>query len=321
MHPEPPVLDPRMKAVAVVTFGGPEALEMVEVPEPHPGPGEVRIRVAAAAVNPTDTGLRAGFYGSRLQSPSPHVPGMDAAGLIDEVGEGVAWTLGAQVMAIVLPTGSRGGAYAEHIVVPADSVVRIPAGASYIAASTLPMNGLTARLSLDQLALAPGETIAVTGAAGAYGGYVIQLAKADGLRVIADAAEADEALVARLGADVIVRRGPDVAARLREVMPDGVDGLADGAVLDAGVLPAIKDGGGLAVVRRWKGPAERGITIHRTSVAEYAHNQAALDRLRQQVEEGIVTLRVAATVPADQAAAAHRQLEAGGTRGRLVLEF
>jgi len=296
-------------------------LEMVELAEPHPGPGEVRIRVRAAAVNPTDTGLRAGMYGSRLASPAPHVPGMDAAGEIDEVGEGADWVVGTQVMAIVLPTGPYGGAYAEQIIVPADSVARIPAGTDLVAASTLPMNGLTARASLDQLALRPGQTLAVTGAAGAYGGYVVQLAKAEGLRVIADASAADESLVAGLGADVVVPRGPDVAQRIRSVVPEGVDGLADGAVLDAAVLPAVRDGGGLAVVRGWKGPSERDIAIHRTSVAEYAHNALALDRLREQVEEGLVTLRVAATFPPEQAADAHRRLEAGGTRGRLVITF
>src|ERR1700689_2885183 len=141
------------------------------------------------------------------------------------------------------------------------------------------MNGLTALLSLDLLKLSPGQTIAVTGAAGAYGGYVVQLAKADGLRVIADASEADEALVRSLGADVVVRRGDDVAAHIRQVAPDGVDGLADGALLDAKVLGAIADGGGLAVVRGWGGPTERGIVLHSTRVREYLHNQAALDRL------------------------------------------
>lgn len=310
-----------MKAVGLTTFGGPEVLQIVSLPTPEPGPGEVRIRVRAVAVNPTDTGLRMGASQSYLKSPPPHVPGMDAAGVIDAVGAGSDWAVGDEVMAIVSPVGPRGGAYAEEIVVPADSVARIPAGSKFAAAATLPMNGLTARLSLDQLALQPGQTIAVTGAAGAYGGYVVQLAKADGLRVIADASEADSALVRDLGADVVVRRGDDVASRIRQVVPDGVDGLADGAVLDAKVLPAIRDGGGLAVVRGWGGPSERGITIHSTRVRDYLHNQAGLDRLRQQVEDGSLTLRVAAVLPAEQAAAAHRQFEAGGTRGRLVLEF
>ena len=91
-----------MKAIGVVSFGGPEVLQVVDLPEPHPGKGEVRIRVRAAAVNPTDTGLRAGLYGPFLQSTAPHVPGMDAAGVVDEVGEESDWAIGDEVMAIVL---------------------------------------------------------------------------------------------------------------------------------------------------------------------------------------------------------------------------
>ena len=237
---------------------------------------------------------------------------MDAAGVIDEVGEGSDWAVGEEVMAAVSPVGPGGGAYASSIVVTADSVARIPSGTKFAAASTLPMNGLTARMSLDQLALQPGRTIAVTGAAGAYGGYVVQLAKADGLRVIADASEADEALVSELGADVVVRRGDDVAERIRRVVPEGVDGLADGALLDAMVLPAIRDGGGLAVVRGWSGPAVRGITIHSTRVRDYLHNQAALDRLRQQVEEGALTLAGGGGLPCG--AGRCRPPAAGGRR-------
>jgi NADPH2:quinone reductase len=310
-----------MRAVAVSEFGGPEVLTVVELEEPHAGPGEVRIKVAAATVNPTDTGLRAGLYGMALDPSALPIPGMDAAGVIDEVGDGSDWALGEHVMAVVSPRGPRGGAYAEYIVVPALSVARIPAGTDLVSASTLPMNGLTARRTLDQLALKPGETLAVTGAAGAYGGYVIQLAKAEGLRVIADASEADEELIRGFGADVIVRRGTDVAARLREVAPDGVDALADGAVLDAAVLPAIKDGGGLATVRGWSGPSERGITVFPTMVSAYLTNQSALDDLREHVEKGVLTLRVADTFPPEDAAAAHRRLEGGGTRGRLVIVF
>jgi NADPH:quinone reductase-like Zn-dependent oxidoreductase len=161
----------------------------------------------------------------------------------------------------------------------------------------------------------------VTGAAGAFGGYVVQLAKADGLRVVADASQADEELVRGLGADHVVRRGDDVADRIRDLVPEGVDGLADGAVMDDLVAPAIRDGGGLAVVRGWSGDPGRGIRVHRIAVSLAAKDTAALDRLRQQVEDGVLTLRVARTVPPADAAEAHRVLAAGGTRGRLVLDF
>src|SRR3954466_5246618 len=315
-----------MRAAGVTEFGGPEALHLGDVPAEPMGPGEVRLRVAAATVNPTDTHARAGAYADRdpVKQP-PWVPGMDVAGVVTEVGDGVDHVApGDAVMGIVLPSGAHGG-YREDLVLPGDSVVRVPAGTDAVAASTLPMNGLTARLALDLMALEPGQVLAVTGAAGAFGGYVVQLAKADGLTVVADASEADEDLVRALGADVVVRRGDDVAARIRERFPDGVDGLADGAVQDALVLPAVKDGGAVATVRGYRGPTDeqgqRGLRVFPTLVRKVAQDRAALDRLRQQAEDGDVTLRVNSALPAEEAAEAHRLLARGGVRGRLVLRF
>ena len=305
-------------------YGGPEALEVVELPTPEAGPGKVRIRVRAAAVSPTDTHVRSGTRAAEQAKtgPPPYVPGMDVAGVLDQIGEGAETDLqaGDHVMAIVVPRGAR-GAYSEYVVVPAGSVARMPEGSSFAEASTLPMNGLTARLSLDQLALQPGQTLAVTGAAGCYGGYMVELAKADGLRVIADASEADEELVAGFGADVVVRRGDDVADRFREHAPDGVDGLADGSVQMEPLVAAVREGGGFASVRGWPGNGERGIQFHATWVFDYAAEQARLDRLRQQAENGHVSLRVAGMFPMERASGAHARLEAGGTRGRWVVEF
>ena len=309
--------------VGVDEFGGPEALKVFEVPERHAGAGEVRIRVHAAAVNPTDTYTRNGGRAEMLKAfPPPYVAGMDVAGVLDEIGEGVdsRLSLGDRVMAIVVPAGGHGG-YSSSIVLPAASVTAAPAGSSHAEAASLPMNGLTARLALDLLGLTADATLAVTGAAGSFGGYVVQLAKADGLRVLADASQADEALVSSLGADVVVRRGDDVADRFLEHAPGGVDALADGAVQNALVFRAIRDGGGLATVRGFAGDAERDIVIHPVWVREYAQSWEKLDRLRQQAETGAVTLRVARTFPAEQAGEAHRLLEAGGIRGRLIIEL
>ncbi|SOE01459.1 quinone oxidoreductase family protein [Blastococcus haudaquaticus] len=311
-----------MRAAGVTEFGGPEALHIVDV-EPEPlGPGQVRLRVEAAAVNPTDTYARSGAYAERdpVKTP-PWVPGMDVAGVVAEVGEGVDHlAVGDTAMGIVVPFGPH-GAYREDKVLSGNSVVRVPAGIGAVAASTLPMNGLTARFALDLMALRPGQVLAVTGAAGAFGGYVVQLAKADGLTVVADASEADEALVRELGADVVVRRGAGVAARIREHVPEGVDGLADGSVQDAQVLPAVKDGGAVATVRGYRGDGQRGLRVFPTLVRRVAEDRAALDRLRQQAEDGVLTLRVAQTLPLEEAAEAHRMLERGGIRGRLVLTF
>ncbi|MDD9915489.1 MAG: NADP-dependent oxidoreductase [Rhodospirillaceae bacterium] len=312
-----------MRAVGLMTHGGPEVLEVVDVPEVQAGRGQVRLRIYAAAVNPTDTMARNGSRAEQQKAdPPPYVPGMDAAGVVDQVGDGVTTgvQVGDAVMAMVVPNAAH-GAYREQIVLDQRAVVAAPKGTSHIEACTLPMNGLTARQSLDRLALQPGQVLAVTGSAGAYGGYVIQLAKAEGLTVIADAADSDRDLIASFGADIIVPRGDDVAARFREHFPDGVDGLADGAVLNEKVVAAVRDGGGFTAVRGFEGEPERGIRFMPTWVRQYDGEYEKLDRLRQQVEDGTLTLRVADTYPADQASATHRRLEAGGTRGRLVITF
>jgi NADPH:quinone reductase-like Zn-dependent oxidoreductase len=190
-----------MKAVGLMVHGGPEVLEVVDLEEVTAGPGQIRIRNFAAAVNPTDIVARDGTR-AKLQSqfPPPYVPGMDAAGIVDQVGDGVATGIkvGDRVMAMVVPKASH-GAYREQLVLNQHAVVPAPADTTHVQASTLPMNALTARLSLDLLALSPGQVLAVTGGPGAYGGYVIELAKASGLTVIADAVASDRATVGKSG--------------------------------------------------------------------------------------------------------------------------
>ncbi|MFE6777240.1 zinc-binding alcohol dehydrogenase family protein [Streptomyces sp. NPDC057702] len=313
-----------MKAIGVEEFGGPEVLRVLELPEPQAGPGEVRIRVRAAAVNPTDVMLRTGGHAVRMPGRRPpFVPGMDAAGVIDQLGPGVGGRLelGQRVVALVMFVGPRGGAYAEWVVVPAESVVPAPAGVDFPAASTLLMNALTARLALDAVAVPAGGTVAVTGAAGAVGGYAVELATDDGLTVIADAAGPDVDRVRGFGADHVVERGPDVATRVRALVPDGVPGLVDASDQTTEVVPAVADGGALATVRGWAGPAGRGIAVHPVMAPDGMADTAKLDTLRRQVEEGVLSLHVADVLPAEEAARAHRLLEAGGLRGRLVLDF
>jgi NADPH:quinone reductase-like Zn-dependent oxidoreductase len=248
---------------------------------------------------------------------------MDAAGVVDLLGPGAdgRLTAGDAVAALVLPAGPHGGTYAEQVIVPAASVVPAPKTAGFAGAATLLLNGTAAQLALDTLDLRPGQTLAVTGAAGALGGYAIQLAKAAGLRVVADAAPADEELVRILGADIVVGRGSGVAARIRAATPGGVDGLIDGAAQDADVLPAVADGGAAATVKGWAGPSERGIAVHPVVSTKAATDTALLERLVRHVEDGMLTLRVAGVLPAAEAAEAHRRLAAGGIRGRLVLSF
>ncbi|MFC4017738.1 NADP-dependent oxidoreductase [Micromonospora sp. GCM10011542] len=317
-----------MRAVALRRFGDPDVLEVVELPAPHAGPGEVRVRVHAATVNPVDILIRTGRSAVRLRPGEPLIPGLDIAGVVDEIGAGTVTDLaiGYRVMAMVNPTRPAGGGYAELVVLAADQVTAAPAGASHAEAATLPMNGLTAMHALDQLAVPAGGTIAVTGAAGAVGGYAVQLARAAGLRVLADAAPRDEALVAALGADAVVARGEGLAARLRHLAPGGVDGIVDAASVGAPLLPAIRAAGRLATVREpAPGLAElaagRDVTLVPVFVHVYDGRPDKLDRLRRLAERRELTLRVATEVPPEQAGHAHRTLAEGGTRGRIVIAF
>ena len=139
--------------------------------------------------------------------------------------------------------------------------------------------------------------------------------------MIADASEVDRQLVKVLGADIVVRRGDKVAARIREHFPHGVDGLADGAVVNERVIPAVRDGGGFASVRGFTGLAQCCIRFATTFVRNYDCESEKLDQLRRQVMAGVVTLRVASTCPPNRAREAHRRLQAGGIRGRLVIQL
>jgi NADPH:quinone reductase len=312
-----------MKAVGIMKHGGPEALEVIEVPEVQAGPGQIRIRNYAAAVNPTDVATRNGMIAEfQKANPPPYVPGMDAAGIVDQLGDGVETDIevGDRVMAMVVPRGNY-GAYREQIVLDQNAVVKAPKDTTHIEACTLPMNSLTARLSLDLLGLKEGQVLAVTGSPGAYGGYVVELAKADGLTVIADSNESDEELLKSLGVDLIIPRGEGYAERIRQEFPSGVDGIADGALLNQLAIDAVKDGGSFTSIRGFKGEPQRDINFTTTWVTAYDCKKDILETLKEQAEKGILTLRVADSVTIDNASEAHKRLEAGGTRGRMVIEF
>lgn len=309
------------RVVGVQQFGGPDHLEVLDQPLETPGRGEVRIRVHAAAVNPTDTGFREGGYGDFDWDP-PYVPGMDAAGTIDSVGEGVTG-LGVddEVMAVVAPARPTGGAYTDHLVVPADQVIAIPDGVTTAEAATLPMNGITAKIALDALDLAPGETLAVTGAAGQLGRFAIPLAKARDLHVVADAKDDDVDLVRSFGADQVVPRGDEVGEAIRAATDGGADGLLDASLQNLAAATGVRDGGGIAAVRTFDGDPGRGIEVHQVMVFDHLDDRDALEELRDLAGSGEIQLRVADTYGPDQAAEAHRRFARGGVRGRLVLEF
>jgi NADPH:quinone reductase-like Zn-dependent oxidoreductase len=307
------------RAVGILEPGGPEVLRVIERPVREPGAGEVRVRVRFAAVNPTDIGTRTR---GTPDAQAPWTPGMDAAGTVEMVGAGVTeLAVGQEVMAATSPRRADGGAQAELIVVPVGCVAPVPDGVSLQAAATLPMNGLSAILGLEMLGLGAGETLAVSGGAGLLASYVIPLAKDAGLTVIADARPDEAELVRSYGADVVVERSEDFSAAVRAVEPGGVAAVFDTALLNERALAAIRDGGGLAVVRGWDGPADRGITVHKVFVFSVLERGDWLLKLRSMVSEGRITLRPLDTFPPEQAAEAHARMDAGGLRGRVLIEF
>jgi NADPH:quinone reductase len=310
-----------MKAIKYRGPGGYEVIEIGDRDVRAPGPDEVRIDVKAAAVNPTDILLRdRGGSGNTLP---PWTPGMDAAGIVESVGAGVdRLRVGDKVMAVVLPQRPDGGAQAAQVVVPAASVTLIPNGVSLAQASTLPMNGLTALLGLELAGLKAGDSLAVSGGAGHLARLVIGIARHRGLNVIADAKPSDVDRVRSYGANVVVARGPDFCAAVRQAVPEGVDALFDTALLLEKSFPAIRDGGVYLPVRGWGvEPSKRNIQIKPVFVNTAAERTEWLEQLRDLVSSGHLQLEVAAEYPPEQVADAQRSLAVGGLRGRPVIVF
>ena len=210
------------------------------------------------------------------------------------------------------------GAYAEYVVTAARSVVRALRNTAAVAASTLLMNALTAYAMLEAISIPAGGTVAVTGAAGALGGYAVELAKHQGLQVVADGAEADEELVRAMGAHIVVRRGPNTARRIRGAIPEGVDGVVDAALYNDAIVAAVRDGGAITAGRPHVGSNKWSIVWHKVFVNEHITRTDVLNTLRDLAEDRALTLRVADSLPVEQAGEAHRRLEAGGLRGRLT---
>ncbi|MCC9311374.1 NADP-dependent oxidoreductase [Kitasatospora sp. RB6PN24] len=312
-----------MRAVVVREFGGPGALTEVEVPVPAPGPGQLRIEVAAAAVNPVDAATRSGALAGIGLMPPPAGStvgiGWDVAGTVAELGPGTSgFAVGDRVIGLRDRLDVPLGSYAEQLVLDASAVAPLPAALSPAAGATLPLNGLTAEQALDLLDLPAGASLLVTGAAGGVGGFAVELAaRQRGLRVVAVAGAADHDAVRALGARWLVdRETGDLAAAVRGLVPGGVDGALDAALLGIRALGAVRNRGAFVSVA---GDAPVGLRGIRVRTVWIAADGAVLGRLAQLAARGELTLRVADTLPLAAAEQAHRRLARGGLRGRLVL--
>ncbi|MFI6324513.1 NADP-dependent oxidoreductase [Nonomuraea sp. NPDC050556] len=302
-------------------------VEITEVPLPEAGPGQVRVKVAAAAVQPVDLATTAGAladYGL-TRKLDVFALGWEVAGTVDQVGQGVALSVGDEVFGLSDRLEAPLKTQADYVVLDANEVARAPRGLSPAQATTLPLTALTAGQALDLAGLAPGQTLLVTGAAGGLGGHLVELAALRGLRVVALAGEADEELVRGFGAEWFVPRerlsesprDADLAAVVRALVPGGVDGAVDAAVLGHAAFDAVRSSGVIVHVLAGVAlPHLRGIRVETVLIKADGERLAEVARL---AEQGRLTARVAGTYPLDQAAEAQARLAEGGLRGRLVL--
>ncbi|WP_422772922.1 NADP-dependent oxidoreductase [Plantactinospora sp. WMMC1484] len=302
-----------MRAVAVTALGGPGVLEVVERPDPVAGPGEILVRVRAAAVHPADVAARIGPIPGGPVEP-PFLLGWDFAGDVAAVGDGVpGHRPGDRVAGMVPWYQTRGsvGAYAEFLVARPDWLVGVPDGLDAAEAATVGLNALTARRALEMMSPAPGSALLVTGASGGVGGFAAQLAARAGLRVIALASTDDEEWVGSLGVAEVVPR----SAGLAGVGP--VPAVLDAVPLGPEAAAAVADGGTLVSTRPVPPvDPERGV---RQEIVLIRLDRPMLAELMAEVADGRLRTRVAATLPLAEAAHAHRLVEAGRLRGKIVL--
>ncbi|WP_327004142.1 NADP-dependent oxidoreductase [Dactylosporangium sp. NBC_01737] len=292
-----------MRVVEVQRYGGTDTLRVADRPEPEPAGGRVRVRVAAVTVNPVDTATRAGYLAAAAPDvTAPFVPGWDFAGVTDD----------GQAVAGFVPWFEQGGtvgSYASVLLADPAWFAPVPVPddrpADLATASTVPLNAVTAAHALRLAGLAAGQTLLVTGASGGVGGFAVQLAVAAGVDVTAVASTGDEAYVAGLGAKAVLSRSDTPP-------PGSFDGVLDAASVP-GAIAAVRDGGAFVAVIDPATPApERGV---RVATVHVTPDRELLTRL---LGAGLIT-RVAGTLPLREAAEAHRRLEAGGLRGKLVL--
>jgi NADPH2:quinone reductase len=305
-----------MRVAEVTAFGGPEVLKPAEWPDPQPGAGEVVVRIHAADVNPSDLAGRSEIGAKYIPGLTPpFLLGWDLAGVVTEVGESVTtYAPGDRVVGMIPwgPIGARIGAYAEAAAVEPEWLAPLPEGVSFEEAATLPLNVLTAQQALALLELRPGVRLLITGASGGVGTFATQLAVAAGVRVVAQAGRDDEDWPASLGAEEVLARDADLSA----IAP--VDAVLDAVPLGPRLsTPALRDGG-VAVFVRHPDPPEPDRDI-RFEVVLVRSDPAALRAAAQQLADGSLRTRVARTLPLEEAAEAHRLVEAGGLKGKIVL--
>ncbi|MGV9774858.1 NADP-dependent oxidoreductase [Streptosporangium sp. NPDC003464] len=299
-----------MKAAAFSEFGGPEVLRVMELETPEAGAGQVRVRVKAAGVQPFDVAVRQGWSPAGVTGGLPRIPGNEFAGIVDQVGEGVSGvSVGDEVLGFNLLNS-----YAEYVVVPAENVTAKPANMPWEVAGGFTAGTQTAHIALRQLGVGEGDTVLVHAAAGSVGTAAVQLARLWGARVIGTAREENHDYLRSLGATPVAY-GDGLLERVRALAPGGVDMVLDGA------------GGAALEVSLQLVKGERVVTLveHERAgelgvqLTQGVRLASRLAELADLYADGRLTFHVRRTYPLDRAADAHREVETGHGRGKVVL--
>ncbi|KMS79480.1 MULTISPECIES: NADP-dependent oxidoreductase [Streptomyces] len=304
-----------MKAMVYRRYGGPEVLELAELPRPRTHVDSVLVRVRAAALNPADLALQRGALDGAVDTYFPVIPGWDVAGVVEDAGPAATeFSPGDEVIGYVRGDVQRAhGGLAELVSADVRTLVRKPRTMSFAEAAGLPLAGLTAhRAVVRALRVRPGETLLVHGAAGGVGSLAAQMGRARGAQVVGTASPRDHDHLRSLGV-LPVAYGDGVAQRVLDLVPAGADAVLDTAGGGTLVSAAgtVRPGGRVASV------AETGLPGVIPVFCRLDGDD--LEAVAELADTGKLRVRVGATFPLERAADAQRVLAAGGTRGKVVV--
>ncbi len=313
-----------MRAVAITEFGGPDKLRAMDLPRPKPGRGEILLRVVASGVSPMDWKIREGLLAGAFPHHFPLVPGWDAAGVVEELGEGTSrWRKGDRVWAYTRRPEIQWGTYAEFVTVLERNASLMPARLLFEEAAAVPMAGLTAWQALiGKAGVAAGATVLVHGAAGGVGHVAVQLARDAGATVFGTAGSANQEFVLAQGAAAALDyTREDFREALRRHRSEGVDVVLDtvGGEVLARSWEIVKPGGCLVSLCERPDPAEAARRGVRGEYVLAEPDGEQLRRLASLVERGRLKPHVQTIHPLAEAAAAQDEVRAGHVRGKLVL--
>ena len=309
-----------MKTVRFHEFGGPDVLRYEDVEQPVPGAGEVRLRVAATSFNPVDGGIRGGYLQDPFPVTLPHTPGVDVAGTVDALGDGVQSVAVGDAVVAFLPMTADGAA-AEYVITPADVLAPAPTGIPLADAAAFPIVGLTAwQAVFDDARLEAGQRVLINGAGGAVGGYAVQLAKRAGAYVIATASPDSSERVRSGGANEIIDH---TTTQVAEVVSEPVDVLLNLAPIAAEqleTLAGLVKPGGVVVNTIPTIPTPSDETRDVRAVAVFVRSDVRqLSQLTALIDSGALRVDIAQRVPLAELPAVHTKGDAGEISGKVVV--